>query len=513
MKDTSFDIRILELCEVSAKTDLSDFQERICLHISNFAENGLSLELLTFGVPNQNQKIKDCNLRSLVILREAKEDLSSQRSTIDIALRTVEGELRKAGFLIRNLTFNEYQEVSSLINSDSVIVNFRKEIHQSESNSIVPFISFDSISSLDSTSLFSALTQLPGCAISMQIIADNYTIHEKQMISQLYADYDSLHVGKSQQDTHRSYILAKYPKEQMGFYQSVGQGPMFRVNMIIIGEKSMAMQLNTVLRSAIMSTSNRLFQMESFLVNDKQSLLSDKKSLPYNISRQVEQYLTSHSAFANIKSTSILLKFAPKEVRALLILPTESLVMGTMPVHLDSMMPDIMLTQNVFQDSNSICIGESKNYSVNIPWKSMCNNTAITGNIGTGKSNLVFKMILEARKLGVNLLIIEPVKSEYRHLHSEIEEMKTFSAGNRTSPLIINVFIPPQGVELSQYRPLIAEIFRIAFDMTSPLDVIFERSLKKTYQKFHWKDYSTSEDPDVITFEIGRASWWERVYL
>jgi hypothetical protein len=500
LKDSFFEIRIIELSEVPSGNDLGDIQEKICLHVSNFSENSMSIELLTFAIPEQNHDTTNCRLRSLVILREVTESLSKHISTIDIVQKTLEGELQKAGFRFKSLPFNEYLTAHELIESESMIVNFRKEMRQTDSSSIAPFISFDSISSVDAGSIYSALTQLPGCAISIQIIADNYTDQEKQMLAQLYADYDFLQTGSNQQQNRKGYILAKYPKDQMGYYQSVGQGPMFRVNMVILGEKDMAMQLNTVLRSSILSTNSRLFQMDSFLINEKQKLLSDKKSLPYNISKQIEQYLKSFSAFAAIHSTAILLKYSPQEVRSMLMLPTESLVSGLMPVHLDSLMPENKITSDMFENIDSLYIGEAKNHAVRIPWKSMCNNTAITGNIGTGKSNLLFKMILEARKLDINMLIIEPVKTEYRQLHAEIDELKTFSAGHQTSPLIINVFIPPQGVLLSQYRPMITEIFRLAFDMVTPLDVIFERSLKKTYQKYHWKDYSTTNDPDVVNF-------------
>lgn len=498
-KGKLLNLRIIELTEVPASDDLGEIQENICLHLSNFSDNGMSIELLTFAVPHQNPNTKSSQLRSLIILREVTDN-SSQASLIDILLNTVEDELHNAGFLFRPLTDHEYVSVYANISDESMIVSFRKEIRQTESNSIVPFVSFDSISTVDAANVYATLAQCPGCAISIQIIADNYTSQEKQMLAQLYADYDHLQTGHAQPQNQKSFILAKYPKEQMGYYQSIGQGPMFRVNMVILGDKDKAMQLNTVLRSSVMSTSGRLFQTDSFQLNDKDALLSVKAAMPYHISQQVEQYLNSCSAFASFNVSAILLKYSPGEVRSLLMLPTESRVSGSMDTHLDSMMPKFPISSLISEEEDSVYIGETENQKVRIPWKSMCKNTAITGNIGTGKSSLLFKMILEARKLGINILMIEPVKTEYRQLYAQIDDIKTFSAGHPSAPLIINVFIPPKGVTLGQYLPMIKEIFRISFDMITPLDVIFEKSLRKTYQRHHWKDYSTCDDPDVINF-------------
>lgn len=67
---------------------------------------------------------------------------------------------------------------------------------------------------------------------------------------------------------------------------------------------------------------------------------------------------------------------------------------------------------------------------------------------------------------------------------------------------MINPFLPPRGIALEQYLPSLLRAFQAAFSMPSPLDTIFQQAVQEAYVMYGWRDYSTSEDPDVRKFGL-----------
>ncbi|MPM13455.1 hypothetical protein SDC9_59812 [bioreactor metagenome] len=126
----------------------------------------------------------------------------------------------------------------------------------------------------------------------------------------------------------------------------------------------------------------------------------------------------------------------------------------------------------------------------------------VTGLSGMGKTNLLLSLCAQGAAAGLNVFAVEPVKSEYQILAGSLPNMKLFAAGSIDAPYMINLFLPPEGVELSQYRSALGDVFRVAFDMPTPLDSVFERALTRAYRRYGWRETSKAGDPEAQPFGL-----------
>lgn len=127
----------------------------------------------------------------------------------------------------------------------------------------------------------------------------------------------------------------------------------------------------------------------------------------------------------------------------------------------------------------------------------------IVGTPGSGKTTFAVNLLLQFYRKGIPFLAIEPTKTEYRAMFDQISDLQIFTPGNSgVSPFFINPFAPPEGITVEQYIPALMDAFKAAFDMESPLDVIFSSAVRKCYTKYGWKNDSKARDSDVQPFGL-----------
>lgn len=162
------------------------------------------------------------------------------------------------------------------------------------------------------------------------------------------------------------------------------------------------------------------------------------------------------------------------------------------------------LLDSVVTNANNIVFGTSTNagsISIGAPAKLFSQHALIVGMPGTGKTTFCVNLLLQFYKKGIPFLAIEPTKAEYRGMIDAVSDLQIFTPGNNTiSPFVINPFIPPKGVRIEKYIPSLYTAFKAAFDMPSPLDVIFLKAIRTTYNRYGWRDYSQAGDSNVIPF-------------
>lgn len=162
------------------------------------------------------------------------------------------------------------------------------------------------------------------------------------------------------------------------------------------------------------------------------------------------------------------------------------------------------LLDSVVTNTDNVVFGRSANasgISIGAPAKLFSQHALIVGMPGTGKTTFCVNLVLQFYKKGIPFLAIEPTKAEYRGMIDAVPDLQIFTPGNNTiSPFILNPFIPPKGVRIEKYIPSLYTAFKAAFDMPSPLDVIFLKAIRTTYNRYGWRDYSQAGDPNVIPF-------------
>ncbi|MEU8911743.1 helicase HerA domain-containing protein [Streptomyces nigrescens] len=125
-----------------------------------------------------------------------------------------------------------------------------------------------------------------------------------------------------------------------------------------------------------------------------------------------------------------------------------------------------------------------------VPLHSLSRHVFIPGTTGSGKTNTIMGMLLEARAQGVPFLVIEPAKTEYRALidHPTLgHDVQVFTAGKATvAPFVLNPFEVPAGTMVSEHLDLLRTVFTAAFGMWTPLPQILERCLHDVYLDHGW---------------------------
>ncbi len=145
------------------------------------------------------------------------------------------------------------------------------------------------------------------------------------------------------------------------------------------------------------------------------------------------------------------------------------------------------------------------NQSVFLPVTDLTRHGMFTGKPGSGKTVFALGMLwqLHRHKNHYPFLAFEPAKKEYRSLLGPIPDLQVYTPGRQDiAPLQLNIFLPPKGVRLEQYLPVVENIFTLAVTMTHPLDVIFPQVIRQCYSRYGWRLDSTRDDKGVRIFGL-----------
>lgn len=109
----------------------------------------------------------------------------------------------------------------------------------------------------------------------------------------------------------------------------------------------------------------------------------------------------------------------------------------------------------------------------------------VAGITGSGKTNTVFSLV---RSLGLPFLVIEPAKTEYRKLRTQINNLRVYTLGREQySPFRINPFkFKNNSISLQEHIDNLKVIFTAAFTMYASMPNILEQCLVNVYTKKGW---------------------------
>lgn len=171
-----------------------------------------------------------------------------------------------------------------------------------------------------------------------------------------------------------------------------------------------------------------------------------------------------------------------------------------------SLMPevDLLPDQLTNDDREGLYLGRSVYSSKRlfVPLEQLLLHTAVMGKSGVGKTTLLKKLITQFQSRGIPVLILEPVKREYRDLVAGMKDSRVFTVERPVVPLLINPFYVPNDVPLGEYRSSLLSAFKAAFSLPDPLPALFEKAISEAYTLNGWTDISTSEDGNVSIFDM-----------
>ncbi len=121
----------------------------------------------------------------------------------------------------------------------------------------------------------------------------------------------------------------------------------------------------------------------------------------------------------------------------------------------------------------------------------MQKHTIVCGVTGGGKTNSCFYLLGQLWRYKIPFMVIEPAKSEYRHMMLQSEAFKgvgqAFSLGDETvSPFRLNPFEIMKGVKVQTHLDALKSVFNASFEMYSPMPQVLEKALNEIYAVRGW---------------------------
>lgn len=124
---------------------------------------------------------------------------------------------------------------------------------------------------------------------------------------------------------------------------------------------------------------------------------------------------------------------------------------------------------------------------VRLDIKSLSMHAFVTGSTGSGKSNTVYELVRQLDNAGVNYMIVEPAKGEYKNVFGLSPSVKVYGTNPAYSELLrINPFKFPKGVHVLEHADRIVEIFNVCWPMYAAMPAVLKDAVLQAYKKSGW---------------------------
>ena len=132
-------------------------------------------------------------------------------------------------------------------------------------------------------------------------------------------------------------------------------------------------------------------------------------------------------------------------------------------------------------------MGSAGNSKVYININSLTMHTFVTGSTGSGKSNTVYEIIRQLDNFGVNYLIIEPAKGEYKNIFGSHPDIQVYGTNPQYTELLrINPFKFSKGIHILEHIDRLIEIFNVCWPMYAAMPAVLKDALLQAYESCGW---------------------------
>ena len=163
---------------------------------------------------------------------------------------------------------------------------------------------------------------------------------------------------------------------------------------------------------------------------------------------------------------------------------------------------------------HSLVLGRSEAGSpLGIPYDKLCCHALVLGGTGSGKTNAVRGWVVQLRKAGFRVLVIDPAKFDHativalqRHpdalLRQIGQETQVYTLSTDTiSPFRFNPLSLPLGMDPEAYIEFVLKCFEAAMPLGGPLRSLLREALRQVY-----RDYPDPSFPPILK-DLERAAW------
>jgi len=132
-------------------------------------------------------------------------------------------------------------------------------------------------------------------------------------------------------------------------------------------------------------------------------------------------------------------------------------------------------------------MGSSSENNVHLSLNSLTMHTFVTGSTGSGKSNTVYEMVRQLENFGINYLIIEPAKGEYKNVFGHNPAVHVYGTNPQYTELLrINPFAFPTGIHILEHIDRLVEIFNVCWPMYAAMPAVLKNAVEQSYIDSGW---------------------------
>lgn len=357
----------------------------------------------------------------------------------------------------------------------------------------------------DLSRIASALTEVPGSSLSIQLIPTSLEPAERAAIEQLTLALTTLANGVTDQSIGTvSFTAARRLSEMYSYLDGHKDSPLFLFNVVVSGPRTAVPVIANRVLGHLSADAEEGALAARFV--DATALVprgeASFAAAPWQLNEALLDETRDPSLWSGGRSPGEAFYRLP-----FLLTAFESAELFRLPIGSDAVGAGLTVNTTTRHSRNysagvigstSIEAGHlagAAEVVIGFGHTDLTKHAFVTGTPGSGKTTFTVGLLDRLwREHGIPYLVIEPAKNEYRALIETTPELQVFTPGkDHISPLVLNPFLPPRGVRVQSYKSTLKTAFAAAVTMTSPLDKIFEDALSATYSRFGWFDADTAE--------------------
>ena len=132
--------------------------------------------------------------------------------------------------------------------------------------------------------------------------------------------------------------------------------------------------------------------------------------------------------------------------------------------------------------------------TVRLNRNSLAMHTFVTGSTGSGKSNTVYEILSQLDAGGVNFMVVEPAKGEYKNVFGNRSDVHVYGTNPKITELLrINPFRFPDGIHVLEHIDRLIEIFNVCWPMYAAMPAVLKDAMLQAYEVCGW-NLQTSEN-------------------
>ncbi|MDO4743492.1 MAG: DUF87 domain-containing protein, partial [bacterium] len=134
-----------------------------------------------------------------------------------------------------------------------------------------------------------------------------------------------------------------------------------------------------------------------------------------------------------------------------------------------------------------VCHMDKEEIPISLDLNEFTKHCFVTGSTGSGKSTTTESLLQRCIEKGINFLVLEPAKGEYKKALKNVEKINIFTTHPLCESLLhINPFKFEEGIHVLEHIDRLLGIFSSCWELTAAMPAILKKGVERAYQSVGW---------------------------